>query len=92
MIKILINRIKIYQKEIAIAAKTQWLKDMLDKKQRHSRDVTVTLGDFIIQNVKVWELTGESNKAVAKSFRVANTSQMKWLVKPPTEENLKDII
>ena len=65
---------------------------MLDKKQRHSRDVTVTLGDFIIQNVKVWELTGESNKAVAKSFRVANTSQMKWLVKPPTEENLKDII
>ena len=61
-------------------------------KYRKSRDVTVILGDSIIKEVKGWELTDDSNKVVVKSFRGATTSQMKWHVKPTTEQNLKNII
>ena len=42
--------------------------------------------------MKGWELTDESNKDVAKSFRRAIPSQMKWTVKPTTEQNSKYII
>ena len=49
-------------------------------------------GDFIIKDLKGWELTDESNKDVAKSFRRAIPSQMKWTVKPTTEQNSKYII
>ena len=65
---------------------------MKDKKNRKSRDVTVILGDSIIKDVKGWELTDNSNKVVVKSFRGATTSQMKWHVKPTTEQNPKNII
>ena len=50
-------------------------KYMKDEKFRQSKDVTVILGDSIIKDVKVWELTDESNKAVVKYFRQATTSQ-----------------
>ena len=65
---------------------------MKDKKFKKSRDVTVILGDSIIKDVKGWELTDDSNKVVVKSFRGATTSQMKWHVKPTTEQNPKNII
>ena len=52
-------------------------KEMKDKKNRKSRDITVILGDSIIKDVKGWELTEDSNKVVVKSFRGATTSQMK---------------
>ena len=67
-------------------------KEMKDKKFGKSRDVTVFLGDSIIKDVKGGELIDESNKVVAKSFRGATTSQMKWHVKPTTEKNPKNII
>ena len=67
-------------------------KEIKDKKIRKSRDVTVILGDSIITDVKCWELTDDSNKVVVKSFRGATTSQMKWHVKPTTEQNQKNII
>ena len=38
------------------------------------------------------ELTDDSNKRVVKSIRGATTSQMKWHVKPTTEQNPKNII
>ena len=55
-------------------------------------DVTVILGDSIIKDVNVWELTDNSNKVFVKSFREATTSQMKWHVNPTTEQNPKSII
>ena len=67
-------------------------KEMKDKKIRKSRDVIVILGDSIIKDVKGWELTDDLNKVVVKSFRRATTSQMKWHVKPTTEQNPKNII
>ena len=67
-------------------------KEMKEKKFRKSRDVTVILGDSIIKDVKGWELTDDSNKAVVKSFRGDTTSQMKWHVKQTTEQNPKNII
>ena len=67
-------------------------KEMKDKKFRKSRDVTVILGDSIIKDVKGWELTDHSNKVVVKSFRGGTTSQMKWHVKPTTEQNPRNII
>ena len=42
--------------------------------------------------MKDWELTDESKKVVVKSFRGATTSQMKWHIKPTTEQNPKNII
>ena len=42
--------------------------------------------------MKDWELTDDSRKVVAKSFRGATTSQIKWHVKPTTEQNPKIII
>ena len=65
---------------------------MKDKKNRKSRDVTVILGDSIIKDVKCWGLTDNSNKVAVKPFRGATTSQMKWHVKPTTEQNPKNII
>ena len=65
---------------------------MKDKKNRKSRDVTIILGDSIIKDAKTWELTDESNKVVVKSFRGATTSQMKWHLKPSTEQNPENII
>ena len=59
---------------------------MKDKKNRKSRDVTVILGDSIIKDVKGWELTDDSNKVAVKSFCGATTNQMKWHVKPTTEQ------
>ena len=41
----------------------------------------------MIKDAKVWALTDESYKVVAKSFRGATTSQMKWHLKPSTEQN-----
>ena len=38
------------------------------------------------------ELTDDSNKRVVKSIRGATASQMKWHVKPTTEQNPKNII
>ena len=64
---------------------------MKDKKFRQSRHVTVILGDSIIKNVKGYELADESNKVV-DSFRGATTNQMKWHVKPTTEQNPKNTI
>ena len=49
-------------------------KEIKDKKFRKSRDVTVTLGDSIIKDVKGWELTDNSRKVVVKSFRGATSS------------------
>ena len=60
------------------------------KKNRKFRDVTVILGDSIIEDVKGWELTDESNKVVVKSFRAATTNQTKWCVKPTTVQNPKN--
>ena len=60
---------------------------MKDKKSRQSRDVAVILGDSIIKDVKSWELTDELNKVAEKSFWRATLSQMKWHVKPTTEQN-----
>ena len=65
---------------------------MKDEKIRKSTDVTVIPGDSIIKDVKGWELTDNLNNVVVKSFRGATTSQMKWHVKPITEENPKNII
>ena len=65
---------------------------MKNKQFTKSRDVTVILSDSIIKDVKGWELTDDSNKVVVKSFRGATTSQMKWHVKPTTEQNPKNII
>ena len=45
-----------------------------------------------MKDVKGWELTDDLNKVVVKSFRGATTSQMKWHVKPTTEQNPKNII
>ena len=67
-------------------------KKMKDKKFRKSRDVTVILGDCIIKDAKGWELTDDSNNVIVKSFRGSTTSQMKWHVKPTTEQNPKNII
>ena len=67
------------------------IKEMKDKKFRQSKDVTIILGDSIIKDVKGWELSDELNKIVEKSFRRATTSQMKWHVKPTTEQNPKNI-
>ena len=67
-------------------------KEIKDKKIAKCRDVTVTLGDSIIKDVKGWELTNNSNKVVLKSFHGATTSQMKWHVKSTTEQNPKNII
>ena len=67
-------------------------KEIKDKKTRKSRDVTVVLGDSIIKDVKGWELTDDSNKVVVKSSRGGITSQMKWHIKPTTEQNPKNII
>ena len=64
---------------------------MKDKKNRKSRDVTVILGGSITKDVKGCELTDDSNKVVVKSFRGTTTSQMKWHVKPTTEQNSKNI-
>ena len=49
-------------------------KEIKDKKITKSRDVTVTLGDSIIKDVKGWELTDNSRKVVVKSFRGATSS------------------
>ena len=95
MIKSLINRIKICQKGIAIAAEKSVVKRRWKIKNlefRKSRDVTVVLSESIIKDVKAWELTDDSNKNVVKSFRGATTSQMKWHVKPTLEQNPKNII
>ena len=43
-------------------------KEMKQKKFRKSSDVTVILGDSIFKDVKVWDLTDESNKVVVESF------------------------
>ena len=45
----------------------------------------------MIKGGQVWELTDELNKVV-KSSHGATTSQMKWHLKPTTEQNLKNII
>ena len=65
---------------------------MKDKKFRKCRDIAAILGDSIIKDMKNWELTDESNKAVVKSFRGFTTNQMKCSVKPTTEQNPKNII
>ena len=65
---------------------------MKDKKTTKSRDVTVILGDSIIKDMKGQELTNDSNKVIVKSFHGATSSQMKWHVKPTTEQNPKNII
>ena len=49
-------------------------KEIKDKKIAKCRDVTVTLGDSIIKDVKGWELTDNSRKVVVKSFRGATSS------------------
>ena len=43
-------------------------KEMKQKKFRKSSDVTVILGDSIFKDVKVWDLTDESNKVAVESF------------------------
>ena len=93
MVKTMIKQIKIYQKGIAIAAEksavtTRWK----IKKIRQFSDVTVTLDDSLIKDVKGWHFIDESNKVVVKYFHGATISQMKWHVKPTTEQNAKDII
>ena len=50
------------------------------------------LGGSIIEDVKDWELTGDLNKVIVKSFRGATTSQMKLHVKPTKEQNPNNII
>ena len=90
MIKNLINRIKIYRKGIAIAAEKSVAKRRWKIKNLES--LGTILGDSIMKDVKGCELTDESNKVVVKSFRGATTSQMKWYVKPTTEQNRKNII
>ena len=72
--------------------KIRSIKEMKDKKFRQSKDATVILGDSIIKDLKGWELSDELNKVVEKSFRGATISQMKWHVKPTTEQNPKNII
>ena len=67
-------------------------KEMKNKKIRKPRDVTVILGDSIINDVKGWELTDDSNKVVVKTFRGTTTSQIKCHVKPTTEQNPKNVI
>ena len=66
--------------------------EMKDKKIRQFRDVTVILDDSLIKDVKGWHFIDESNKVVVKSFHGVTISQMKWHVKPTTEQNPKDII
>ena len=80
------------KRDINSSRKISSKKEMKDKQFRKSKDVAVILGDCIIKDVKGWELTDESNKVVVKSFRGSTTSQMKWHVKPTTEQNLKYII
>ena len=65
---------------------------MKDKKIRQFSDVTVILDDSLIKDVKGWHFIDESNKVVVKSFHGVTISQMKWHVKPTTEQNPKDII
>ena len=65
--------------------------EMKDKKIRQFRDVTVILDDSLIKDVKGWHFIDESNKVVVKSFHGVTISQMKWHVKPTTEQNPKDI-
>ena len=65
--------------------------EMKDKKIRQFRDVTVILDDSLIKDVKDWHFIDESNKVVVKSFHGVTISQMKWHVKPTTEQNPKDI-
>lgn len=66
-------------------------KDVKDKKFRQSRDVTIILGESIIKDVK-GEPTDESDKAVVRSSRGATISQIKWHMKPTTEQNPKNVI
>ena len=46
----------------------------------------------MIKDGKVWELTDELNKVDVESSHGATTSQMKWHLKPTTEQNPKNII
>lgn len=46
----------------------------------------------MIKGGQVCELTDELNRVVVKSSHGATTSQMKWHLKPTTEQNLKNII
>ena len=61
--------------------KTSSKNEIKDKKFRKSKIITVIVGDSIIKDMKGLELTDKLHKAVAKSFRGATTSQMKWHVK-----------
>ena len=51
-------------------------KEMKQKKFRKSSDVTVILGDSIFKDVKVWDLTDESNKVAVESF--IGSTIIKW--------------
>ena len=46
----------------------------------------------MIKDGKVWKLTDELNKVDVKSSHGATTSQMKWHLKPTTEQNPTNII
>ena len=80
------------KRDINSSRKISSKKEMKDKQFRKSKDVTVILGDCTIKDVKGWELTDESNKVIVKSFLGGTTSQMKWHVKPTTEQNPKSIL
>ena len=49
--------------------------------------MTVILGDSLVKDVKVWNLSDENNKVVKKHFSGANTYEMKSYIQPAISNN-----
>jgi lysophospholipase L1-like esterase len=59
---------------------------------KHTKNVTVVVGDSMVKNLQGWRLSTEDNHVVVKSFAVATTSDMEDYVKPVIRKEPQKLI
>ena len=59
---------------------------------KHTKNVTVVVGDSMVKNLQGWRLSIEENHVVVKSFTGATTSDMEDYVKPVIRKKPQKLI
>ena len=59
---------------------------------KHTKNVTVVVGDSMVKNLQGWRLSTEDNHVVVKSFAGATTSDMEDYVKPVIRKEPQKLI